>query len=802
MTTLISDLRYAVRKLARAPGFTAIAVVTLALGIGATTSIFSVVYGVLMRPLPFERPAELVRVLAVLQGQRTWANSATSYLELRERTEAFSGLAMYGTSGQTLTGRGDPEEIQAGAVSANFFEVLGMSMARGGGFAADANEPGRDDVVVLGWGWWQERFGGDPDVLGQTLVLNGQTRRVVGVAPRGFGYPDDARLWIPLEITPEMRTDQHGAFGWLVIGRLAPGVSLDRARDEVVAQARSVNERIPEMPPVSADVEPLLEAQVGGVRASLLMLFGAVALVLLIACANIANLLMARVTLRESEIAVRRALGAGSGRIVRQILVESVLLGLAGGVAGVLIALWATDALVALGPERLPRLGDIRVDAPVLLFTLAASLVTGLLFGLVPALQMARRDPGATLKAESRAVTGRGTRARSALVVAELALAVVLLAGAGLLINSLVRMARVDPGFEPRGVAAVQLWLPPADFPESADVAAFSEQVAQNIGALPGVRDAATTQFLPLEGAGFMLVGFDRDAPPATPAETRALHVRTVTDGFFRTAGVPLLQGRAFEATDRARSSLVAVVNEAAARQLFGDGDALGRSVELTWTREGDVNFTGTVVGVVADSRVSALAEEPQPIVYLSQSQMPTRRMQVIARTGGDPLLLADGIRREIHRLAPNIAVHVRRADYLLDNALAQARFYTIVLGVFAATALLLAAIGVFGVFSWLVTLRRREIGIRIALGAREATVVRMVVAGAGRLAALGVALGLLAALLLTRFVQAQLFGVSPTDPLTFLGAALLLGGVGLLASWIPARAAARLNPLDAIRPE
>lgn len=798
MGTILSDIRYALRKLARAPLFAGIAIVTIALGIGANTAMFSVVYGVLMRPLPFAEPAALVRVFTEIHGNETWANSPAFFRELQESATSFDGLAMYSGTDQTLTGSGEPAQVQAAAVSAGFFDVLGIRAQLGRTLEQGENEPGRSDVVVISHGFWQEHFGGAADAVGATLTLNGTTRRVVGVAPRGFNYPDGARLWVPVTYTEGMRT-QFGALSFNVIGRLPADGSIAAAEAEAKARHASIKERVPEMPAMSARVRPLLESEVGSVRTPLLVLLAAVGFVLLIACANIANLLLARATTREGEFAVRRALGAGRARIVQQLLVESVILALAGGVVGVLIALWVTDGLIAISPDGLPRVDEIRVDGAVLGFSLLASTLAGLLFGTVPALHLARKAPAATLRTETRSVTGGGERARSMLVVAEMALAVVLLAGAGLLLNSLARLAAVNPGFDVDQSVAVQLWLPPSDFADYPRVRQAVEEIVARAAALPGVQHAGAVQTLPLAGGGMRLGAFAEANPPATPEDMQSAGARAVTPGFFEAAGIPLVRGRLLDATDRAGAPPVVLVNEAAAQMLFGADDALGQAVQLTMGRDGET-AGGRVAGIVANTKMDQLGEAPQPIVYLSFAQWPMRTMELVVRAGPRSIALADAIRAEVHAVAPNVPANVRTLDYLVEGALAQMRFYTLVLGAFAATALLLAAVGIFGVFSFLVERRRREIGIRLALGAERASVVSMIVGRAGALAAVGLAGGAVAALGLTRFIADLLYGVGSRDPFTFAAACLLLGAVALLASYIPARTAARLDPLTTLR--
>jgi putative ABC transport system permease protein len=796
---MLSDVRFAVRKLIRSPLFTVVAVLTLAIGIGANSAIFSVVYGVLYRPLPFERPHELVRVYSVLRGDRTSVNTGPNFIEISEQVGAFSGVLAVQTGTASVTGEFDPVEVPSASVSANFFEMLGVRPARGRGFAPEENEPGGNDVVVISHDLWRSHFGGADDVVGSTLTVDGRTLQVVGVMPASFAYPEGVRVWLPIAYTEAFRETARGQFQLGILARLAPGSSIERADAELEAWAASVRDRFPPLAHYQATVEPLHEATVGDLRTPLLMLLGAVTFVLLIACANIANLLLARATARESEFAVRRALGAGRRRILQQLLVESVILGLAGGVIGVLLAVWGTEALLALRPDGLPRSGEIRVDRPVLFFAFGISVVAGLLFGLAPALQSTRRALAVTLKESGRSAIGGANAVRGALVVSEVALAIVLLAGAGLLINSFARVLRIDPGFNPDAAATTRVWLPPTAYAGDPEITAFYDQIMSNLAALPGARAAGAVTFLPLSDNSMQL-GIEFEGREPRPAgELDITHVRGATPGFFAAAEVNIIGGRAFDERDRAGAVPVAIVSEEFARRYYPGEDPIGQRFTLTWNRGGDP-VGAEIVGIAANTKLSNIAEAPEPLLYLAQAQVPFRGMDVVVRADLATAPLADAVRREIHALDPNLPVRVRPLDELVLEATSQAKFYMLLLSVFAGAALLLAGVGIFGLFSYVVEQRRREIGIRVALGAGVGTVLGMILGQAGRLAALGILIGVPAALFLARFLNTLLYDVGATDPATFVAATAVLAVVALTASYLPARAAARLDPNVALR--
>ncbi len=811
MDTLLQDLRYAARRLLRSPGFTAVAVLTLALGIGANSAIFSVVNGVLLRSLPFAEPERLVQLGTIKPGEEPQAGTVSppDFVSLREENRVFTEVVAFTYGGATLTGTGEPERIEAAWVSAGFFELLGAAPVLGRTIGPEENQPGNSEVAVLGYGLWQQTFGGDPGIVGRTITLNGITRTVVGVAPPGFGFPEQRAVWAPLPYNESFsaETDVNRRAQYLgVLARLRPGTTLEQARAEVSTISARLEQEFPQTNTnVALALVPLREVMVGEVRTPLLILLGAVGLVLLIACANVANLLLARAAARESEMAVRTALGAGRGRIVRQLLTESVLLGLVGGVLGLLLAYWGTALLTTLQPEGIPRLEEIGVDRTVVTFTLGVSLLTGVVFGLIPALQVTRANLMGALKEGGRgALSGRqGQRARSLLVVAEMALAVMLLVGAGLLLRSFLQLQQVDPGFRPEQTLAVDLSLPDHSYPEPAQRHEFYRTLLERVEALPGVRGVGAVNMLPM-GEDHLVINYHvRGREPAPPGEGGVLEVRVATPEYFRAMEIPLLRGRAFTEADHADAPQVALINETTARHVFPGEDPIGQFIRLGWGI-GEGRFAGgEVVGIVGDVRQFGPGADFAQEIYLPFAQVPQHGMTVVARTASDPLALAGAIRSEVRTLDPNLPVMgLRTLEQVVSQAVAQPRFYMLLLSIFAAAALLLAAIGIFGVMAYMVAQRTREIGIRIALGAEPARVQQLVVGRALRLAIGGVVIGGVGALALTRVLESLLFGVSATDPVTFAAVALLLTAVALLASYLPARRATRVDPMIALRAE
>jgi putative ABC transport system permease protein len=805
MDTLRQDLHYAFRRLLKNPGFTAIAVLTLALGIGANSAIFSVINAVLLRPLPYPESDRLVGVYHVWKGSRA-VMSPANFLDVRQQTRTLDEVASVDAGEVTLTGAGDPIRIHATEVTANFFDLLRVRPMLGRTFAADENEPGKDNVIVLAYGLWQLRFGGRTNAIGSTASIDGTPRTIVGVMPRGFSYPADQQAWIPMELTPDIK-DARGAWYLSVIARLKPGVSPEQSANEVAAIGQDLERKYPKAnTDLGFTTFPLHEALVGDLRPALLVLIGAVGFVLLIACANVANLLLARALARETELAVRTAMGAGRGRLVRQLLTESLVLGIGGGLAGLLVAAWGADMLVALQPEGIPRLNDVAIDRSVILFTVAISVLTGLMFGAIPAVQMTGGSLAQSLKEGGRGtIAARGSaRMRSILVVTEMALALMLLAGAGLLIKSFGRLQAVDPGFQPTQTLSFEVRPPRTTYADDAQMLAFYERVIDGIRGLPGVRSAGGVTSLPLSGGRFNITFKVKGRPDPAPGQEPAMEVRVATTDYFRTLGIPLKRGRVFTDADVITAPWVVVLSEAAARKYFPNEDPIGKTIEMGWGKgPGTRRAGGEVVGIVGDVKELGLDEEFPAEIYLPMRQWTVGRMAVVARTAVPPLSLADPSKRVVRDIDANLPVaNIRTVEEVIARSIAQPRFYMLLLGAFAAVALTLAAIGIFGVMSYMVSQRTREIGIRMALGARAGTVVSMVVRQAMLLAAAGLVLGVVAALALSRTMTTLLFDLSPTDPATFGTVAIVLACVAFFASYIPARRAATVDPTVALRAE
>jgi putative ABC transport system permease protein len=806
MDKLRQDLAYAVRRLVKAPAFTLIAVATLALGIGANSAIFSVVSAVLLRPLPYDEPDRLVQVAQTWQGKATGIYSPQNFLDVAAEAQSFESMAAIDAGGITLTGNGAAARVEGAEVSASFFEVLRARPALGRGFEPNENEPGHAKATVLGHELWRSRFGADPGLVGRTVQLNREPYLVVGVAPKGFAFPEGAQIWTPIEYDPRFRSNSRGAWYLGVIARLKPGASVMGAREEVATIAARLAREYPEANEgVGGTVTLLHETLVGRSRPALLVLLGAVGLVLLIACVNVANLLLARMAARETELAVRSALGAGRGRLMRQLLTESVVLAALGGLAGLLLASLFLDSLLALQPEGVARIKEVRIDRAVVAFSAALSLATGLLFGVFPALQVTRGTTAPALREAGRGVlSGRGSRLRAGLVVGQMALAMVLLAGAGLLVRSFYGLVRVDPGFRPESALTFRLSLPEQAYPSEERRAVFFDEVLTRLAALPAVRSTAAVTNLPLGGTQFNISFEVAGRPPAPPAQQPSLEVRVATAGYFELMGIPIRRGRRFERRDGPESPQVVVLNESAVEAFFSGEDPLGKRITLGLGREeGKPRPGGEVVGIVGDVRERSLSQKAPPTIYLPYAQLPFSSMNVLLRSAVPPRTLVPAVEAAVHGLDPELPVAgMRTLEEVVGRSVSEPRFYTILLGIFAVVALLLSALGIFGVLSFAVVQRHREIGIRVALGAHPADVLRMVLGRALGLVALGVSVGLFGALALSRTVRSLLFNLSPTDPATFGAVAVLLTLVALLASYLPARRATRVDPLEALRSE
>jgi len=801
LDTWRQDVSYALRRLRQSPGFTLVALLTLALGIGATSAIFSIVNAVLLRPLPFPEAFRLVEVAQVWKGKPA-VYSPQNFLDVEAQAKSFERLAAIDSTGVTLTGHGAAARLEGAEVSAAFFDVMRARPVLGRGFVAGENEPGAK-VVVLGHRLWLDRFGGDAGLVGKTVQIDREPRTVVGVAPPGFSYPEGAEVWLPMTYDERFRTNSRGAWYLAVVGRLAPGASVASAREEVKAIAARLEKEYPDANEgVGGTVRSLHEATVGDTRRALLVLLGAVGLVLLVACVNVANLLLARISGREGELALRAALGAGRGRIVRQLFTESLLLALAGGVAGILLAGVLVDALLALQPQGLPRLAEVSVDRGVLAFAALLSLVTSMVFGALPAIRISRRAEAQSLRQGSRGILSGGRPGlRGGLVVGQIALAMVLLAGSGLLIRSFSLLRRVDPGFDARSALTFRVSLPDSAYADAARRNSFYDALEGRLRALPGVRAVGAVSGLPLTGNTFVISLTVDGRPEPPPALQPSLHVAIATAGYLRAMGIELVRGRGFGAGDDLRAPQVVLLSETAVRRHFADEDPIGKHIRLGLGGHGDRKAGGEVVGVVRDVKRYSLARESPAEIYVPYAQFPLQSMAVVLRSDVEPRSLATAAEAAVHELDAELPVaRVATLEEIVARSISEPRFYVVLLGAFAATALFLAALGLFGVMSYAVAQRTRELAVRMALGARQQELRRMVLREALGFGSLGLALGLGGALLVSRTLESLLFSVSPSDPATLAAVALLLLVTTLLAGYLPARRATRIDPVVALR--
>jgi putative ABC transport system permease protein len=808
MTSLARDLRHGARLLWKAPGFTAVALAALALGMGATSAIFSVVDAVLLKPLPFRDPQRLLVVWESNPTQNLKEMFVTpgDFLEWRNQTRALEALAAISDVHVNLTGGPnghiDPEELRAERVSSSLFPLLGVQPVVGRAFSSDEDQPGRTDYALLSHSLWQRRFGGDRSIAGKAIRLRDRSYTVVGVLPAGFSVLDSAvDIWIPLGLDPH-DARAAGMHFLTVIARLKPGVGIDRARTEM----DMIGSRLEQANPAMArgwrpSLVPLREYLVGNVRQALLVLMAAVGFLLAMACVNVANLLLARGAARKKEIAIRTALGAGRGRIVAQLLSESVLLALAGGALGMALARGVVALVARLGPASIPRLAEASIDARLFLFALGVSLATGILFGIVPAIETSGANLNAALTEVGRGgTTGRsGRMVRNALVVAEVALAVVVLIGAGLLIRSFVRLRSADPGFQPSGLLTLRVPLAGGRNAAPDRRIAFFQQVAGRVATLPGVAAVGAVNGLPLTGLGGGST-FAVDGRPAPAPEQRPVALlRSVASAYFRAMGIPLVAGRLLADSDTSQAPPVIVVNQTLARRFWPAGNPIGGRLVVD---AGNARVA-EIVGVVADVKPDRIESQDWPTIYSPYAQAPVAAMTMVVRTAQPPLSLASAVEREVHQLDPDQPVaDMRSMEEVADRAIAGARFNTVLLGVFAEIAFLLAAVGIYGVVSCDVGERTHEIGIRVALGAQPADVLKLVLGHGARLALYGIAAGLAAAFALTRLMASMLYGVKATDAYTFAAIPVLLGAVALAASYLPSRRALALDPVTALRHE
>jgi putative ABC transport system permease protein len=806
MESLLQDVRFGARMLAKNPGFTLIAVITLALGIGANTAIFSVVYALLLRPLPYHEPDRLVLLTNKTSQARRAGISYPNFSDWRERAQSFEGMASWRGESFNLTGVDKPVQLRGLTVNWNFFALLGVQPQLGRMFTSEDDRYGAARTALLSHGIWQEKFGGEPSVIGKKLSLDGEPHEVIGVLPQGFEYfrPTDVYIPMGLLLKPNTgMTDRGTTLGLTAVARLKPGVTLQQANDEMVRLAAQVEREYPAANTGrSAQAEFLQDFMSESVRQSLWVLLGAVGFILLIACVNVANLLLAQAAGRQKEIAVRLALGAGRWRITRQLLSESLLIALLGGVCGVFIGRWMVDGLLALAPGNIPQLSRVSLNNTVLLFTFGVSVLTSVLCGLAPALHASRVDLHATLKEGGRSSAGGGRElTRKTLLVVEVSLALVLLVGAGLLARSMARVLNVDPGFNPDNLITLRM-MPPNNAYDKARRRVFFDECLTRVSALPGVRSAAITHALPIGGGQQWGTNFYvADKPIPQRGQFPDMEFTPISANYFEAMGIQLLRGRWFNSADAATSSPVTVINEALARRIWPGEDPLGKRLKRGLP-ESDTPWL-EVVGVVADVKVYGVEFDTPMQTYVPLAQLPPPSFWLTVRTVGDPLQSVAAVERAIHSIDKDLPVFaIQSMDQVLGRSRAQ-RLLTLTLMVsFAALALLLAVVGIYGVISYSVKQRTHELGIRIALGAQRGDVLKLILTQGMKLALIGMVIGLGAALALTRWMETLLFGVRPTDPVTFGVIAVVLLSVALLACWIPARRATKVDPLIALRTE
>lgn len=814
MDTLLQDLRYGLRQFRKAPGFTVVAVLTLALGIGANTAIFSVIYAVVLRPLPFRDPARVVAVKTTEPNRHDDIGvSYPAFLDWRSRNHVFETLSAFTTDDFTLTGRGVPAHVTGGVVSANTFSLLGVAPALGRDFSANEDMPASTGLpMILSQNLWRERFASQPNVVGQSVTLSGQVFTVVGVMPAGFQFPVQStpvEFWTTIALdaqtsngNPPM-TAQRGISFLDVIARVKPGVTLAQAQTELAAIQAGINRDYPENRPKGIAIVREIDEVVGQSRSALFILFGAVGLILLIACANLSNLLLARATARHKEISVRTALGATRWLVVRQLLVEGMLLAAAGAATGLVFAVWAIKLLKSLAPVELPRVADSGLNLQVLLFTAAVALFTSILFGLLPALHASRTDLATSLNEGGR--TGTETRGRrrlrNAFVITETALAVVLLAGAGLLLRSLLTLGKVDPGFAQDHVITFGLDLPRRY--GHLERVQFYRRLLTEIRTLPGVRAASAVFPLPLS-ADEVKTSYDIEGRPVKEAQRAVTTLHLVDDDYFHALGIPLLSGREFDAHDDAPGAMpVVLIGQALAQQAFPGEDPIGKRIRPNISSGPEDAPMRLIVGVVGDVRAEGLAASPIPESYVPYAQLPFAPMSVVVRTVVNPqdmLLTLTGAVQSLDKDLP--LLHTKPLAEYVNDSVADTRFETVLLGAFGALAFILTAVGLYGVISYTVVQQTRELGVRLALGADRAIILNMVIMRGLLLAGAGIGIGLAASLLLTRLIANLLYGISPSDPVTFVGVPIALIAMAVLASYIPGRRAANVDPMMALRCE
>ncbi|MFL6520820.1 MAG: ABC transporter permease [Chthoniobacterales bacterium] len=819
---MLNDIRYGLRQLIKHPAFTIIAILTLALGIGANTAIFSVVNAVLLKPLPFPEPDQLIAVgMTDLRAKDQSVLSSMSYpdfFDFRDQNRTLTSIAVYRDRSFALTAEEGATSLRGQKVSGEFFDVLGIKPQIGRAFTRADEQAGGGPAgftVILSHEFWQQHYGSDPNVVGRTITLDRRPYTIAGVMPPGFQFPiqnDPVDLYVTIADDAsnpdgsEPQTKNRGSHSLRAVARLKPGATAAQADADLAAIAAALTKQYPDTNTnFGVAAKPLREDMIGDVRTALYILFGAVVCVLLIANANVANLLLARASARGKEIALRAAMGASRVRIIRQLLTESVLLSGLGGIFGLILAQWGTEALIKTVPQNIPRIANIQLDATVLIFTLVVSLATGVIFGVVPAWQASHVDLNSSLKSGSRtgsAGEGKG-RVRNALIIVEVALALVLLISAGLLIQSFARLGRVQPGLRTERLLTARIGLPDVGYPKNENLIAFFDQFLPRVRAIPGVESASAIVPLPLSGSN-MVTSFDKADSPLPQGQRNAAPVRIIAPDYFKTMGIPVRQGRVFDERDRFESAPVVIVNERFAQKFFPGENVIGKRIMPGFAADESGEKMREIVGMVGNVKHLSLKNEDSPEMYLPVTQIPFQVMSLVIRTSvSNPNAITNSLRKELAAMDASIPLtSVRVFDEYISRSLARPRFNTLLLSIFAGTALILTAIGIYGVLAYSVAQRTSEIGIRIALGAGKSSIFRLIVGQAMTLVGISLVLGLAGAFAATRLLNSLLFGVGASDPETFAGIVLLVSVVAFLAAWLPARRATRVDPIVALRAE
>lgn len=802
MERLLQDLRYGFRMVLKSPGFTIVAVIALALGISANTAIFSVINTTLLKPLPYEASDRLMVIRETKLPQfPEFSIAPGNFLDWQKQNTQFESLAAHRNFSYNLIGNGDPERLRGARITANLLSTLGVKPIEGRDFLPEEDREGKDNVVIVSDGLWKRRFGSDPKLIGQALNLNGKSYTVIGIMPASFWFPNrETELWTPMAFTAK-DAENHGGHFIGVVARLKPGITKAQAETEMKVIASRLEQQYPDTNTGwSVKIVPLLEYAVGDMRSALMILFGAVVFVLLIVCANIANLLLARAAARQKEIAIRCAMGAKRGRIVRQLLTESVMLAVMGSAVGLLLAVWGLKLLLALAPKNLPRVQEASIDGPTLVFTLLLTLVIGILFGLAPALQASSPHLNEWLKEGGKGGTDslRRHRLRNTLVISEVALSLVLLIGAGLMMKSFQRLQATALGFNPQGIYVMGVALPEKKYSEDQQQAAFFTTLLEKITAMPGVHSVGASQVLPF--AGDYILAFDiKGRPPAAAGQGTSANYYAVSPDYFKAMGIPLVKGRYFTDRDSAKTGRVAIINETMAKRYFPDEEPIGKQINIS---NGPDSYR-EIVGIVGDVKHYGLDTPPPAQMYEPYLQQPFAAMTLVIRTAPGSTISSEALRKEVLSIDKEQPItRFVAMEELISDSVARQRFSMILLTIFAVIALILAAVGIYGVISYSVTQRTNEIGIRMALGAQRSDILKLILKQGMGMALAGVLLGLLVAYGFTNLISSLLFEVSPTDPLTFAGISLLLLIVALLSCVIPARRATNVDPMIALRYE